>query len=192
MKLRRVSEGASDRETGNANKTLSTIPSSDEPLYNIISCKRENGSDFAYCFELELVGKDKSLKVFRAVQREFREAVKEDYAESFPSVRLNELYVDFPEYELKESRIEGRAVVLTISVSSLTYDPVTRQGKMAVRINSNQFEEARKYIRKNIEAIVRDKNIALVTGEIPPSAKFYLGREEIKDGNILEIEFKTE
>lgn len=34
--------------------------------------------------------------------------------------------------------------------------------------------------------------IALTTGEIPPAAKFYLGREELKDGNVLEIEFKTE
>ena len=25
-----------------------------------------------------------------------------------------------------------------------------------------------------------------------PSAKFYLGREELKDGNVLEIEFRTE
>jgi len=27
---------------------------------------------------------------------------------------------------------------------------------------------------------------------IPPAVKFYLGREELKDGNVLEIEFRTE
>ena len=104
----------------------------------------------------------------------------------------NSLFVDFPAYQQKEGRIEGRAVVLTISVASLTYDPNTRTGRLAVKVNANQYEEARKWIRKNIETLARDKNIALTTGEIPPAAKFYLGREELKDGNVLEIEFKTE
>ena len=61
-----------------------------------------------------------------------------------------------------------------------------------MRVNANQYEEARQWVRKNIETLARDKNIALTTGEIPPAAKFYLGREEFKDGNTLEIEFKTE
>ena len=165
--------------------------SSGEQIYSILACERESGNDFAYKFELELNG-EKSLKSFRAVQREFREAIKEDYAESFAGTDFASLYVDFPEYRQKGDKIEGRAVVLTISAVSLKYDPKTRTGILAVRIGANQFEEARKYIRKNIETLARDKNIALVTGEIPPAAKFYLGREEIKDGNILEIEFKTE
>jgi len=165
---------------------------SSTPLYNIITCERESGSDFAYRFVLELIGKDKSLHAFRSVQKEFRAAVKEDYAESFPGVRMDSLYVDFPEYKLNNGKIEGRAVVLSISVTSLSYDPNTRKGKLAVKVNANQYEEARKWIRKNIETLARDKNIALTTGEIPPAAKFYLGREELKDGNVLEIEFKTE
>ena len=61
-----------------------------------------------------------------------------------------------------------------------------------MKVNANQYKEARKWIRKNIETLARDKNIALVTGELPPAAKFYLGREELKDGNVLEIEFRTE
>jgi hypothetical protein len=168
------------------------VPPPSTPLYNILTCERESGSDFAYQFVLELTGKDKSLRAFRSVQREFRAAVKEDYVESFPSVDSRSLFVDFPEYKLDNGKITGRAVVLTISVASLTYDPNTRTGKLAVKVNANQYEEARKWIRKNIETLARDKNIALTTGEIPPAAKFYLGREELKDGNVLEIEFKTE
>ena len=163
-----------------------------DQLYNILSCKRETGNDFAYRFELEVVGKNSSLRTFRAVQQEFRKAVKDDYIESTPGAVSDNLYVEFPEYELKGGKIVGRAVVLTISVVSLSYDPNTRTGKLAVKVNANQYEEARKWVRKNIETLARDKNIALVTGEIPPAAKFYLGREELKDGNVLEIEFKTE
>ncbi|MBQ3340791.1 MAG: hypothetical protein IJG84_02765 [Kiritimatiellae bacterium] len=161
-------------------------------LYNILSCKREAGSDFSYRFELELLEKNRSLRTFRTVQQEFRKAVKEDYVESVPGVNPNELYVEFSEYELKGGKIEGRAVVLTISVVAMKYDPASRAGTLSIRVNANQYEEARKWVRKNIETLARDKNIALTTGEIPPAAKFYLGREELKDGNILEIEFKTE
>ncbi len=173
-------------------QTQETNGGDKSPSYNILSCKREAGSDFAYRFELELLGKNSSLRTFRMVQQEFRKAVKEDYVESTPGAESSNLYVEFPEYELKGGKIEGRAVVLTISVTSLTYDPNTRKGRLAVKVSANQYEEARKWIRKNIETLARDKNIALVTGEIPPAAKFYLGREELKDGNILEIEFKTE
>ena len=133
-----------------------------------------------------------SLSAFRKIQQEFREAVKTDYAESFPGVKKDSLFVEFSKYKLDGGKIEGRAVVLTISVASLSYDPITRKGKLAVKVNANQYEEARKWIRKNIETLARDKNIALTTGEIPPAAKFYLGREDLKDGNILEIEFMTE
>lgn len=84
------------------------------------------------------------------------------------------------------------AAVLTIRLVSLDYDPRTRRGKLAVRFNAGQAEESRKWIRRNIERLASDKNIALTTGQLPPAAKFYLGREEFKDGNILEIEFKTE
>ena len=44
----------------------------------------------------------------------------------------------------------------------------------------------------DIEQIACDKSITLAASKIPPAAKFYLGREELKDGNVLAIEFKTE
>ncbi len=185
-------ESVTVRRVDNEKDSSAASQKATELSYNIISCERESGSDFAYRFVLELTGSDKSLRTFRSVQKEFRQAVKEDYVESFPGVNKDSLFVEFPEYKLNNGKIEGRAVVLTISVTSLSYDPNTRQGRLAVKVSANQYEEARKWIRKNIETLARDKNIALVTGEIPPAAKFYLGREELKDGNILEIEFKTE
>ena len=164
-----------------------------EPHYRIVTCERESGTDFAYRFIIEL-GKDsdQTLAVFRKIQKEFRAAIQADYMESFPRVDRNALHVDFPTYKLNDGKVEGRAVVLTISVAALSYDPNMRKGKLAVRFNANQYEDARNWIRKNIETLARDKNIVLTTGEIPPAAKFYLGREELKNGNILEIEFITE
>lgn len=161
--------------------------------YTIVSCTRETGSDFAYRFVLELADGEKAgLETFRIVQQDFRAAVSEDYAEAFSLDSSDGLYVDFPEFELRNGRIEGCAVVLAIKIASLVYNAHTRTGTLAVRFSANQFEEARLYVRRNIEVLARDKNIALVTGEIPDKARFYLGREEIRNGDTLEIEFKTE
>ena len=161
--------------------------------YAILRCERESGSNFVYRFELELTGEDKSLRAFRAVQREFREAVKEDYLETFPSARASTLVVDFTEYRLVDGRLEGRAVVLTLRVVSLDYDAATRCGSMSVKIAASQYAEARRWIRENIETLARDKNIALVTGECPPTSKFYLGDETFDEATCtLKIEFKTE
>lgn len=43
----------------------------------------------------------------------------------------------------------------------------------------------------NIICLVRDKNIALTTGQLPPAATYYSLGEKV-DGNVMEIEFKTE
>ena len=44
----------------------------------------------------------------------------------------------------------------------------------------------------DIEQIACDKSITLVASKIPLAARFYLGKEELKDGNVLEIEFMPE
>ena len=160
--------------------------------YKIISCERDSRDAFSYSFVLELKDDDNSLRTFRDIQQEFRSVLREDYVESTPGMENQKQYVDFPEYSLENSKIIGRATILSITPVQMKYDPNTRTGRLAVKVNANQYEEARKWIRKNIETLARDKNIALVTGEIPPAAKFYLGKEELKDGNVLEIEFKTE
>ena len=53
------------------------------------------------------------------------------------------------------------------------------------------MDEARAWIRKNIETLARDKNIALTTGQLPPEATYYSLGEKIV-GNVMEIEFRTE
>lgn len=174
-------------------KSANALSAASAKPYSIIRCERENGSDFAYRFVLKLAdGADTGLNAFRVVQQDFRAAVSADYAEAFALDSPDGLYVDFPEFSLRDGMIEGRAVVLTIKITSLVYNPQTRKGVLAVKASANQFEEARLFVRRNIETLARDKNIALVTGEIPEKARFYLGREEIKDGNILEMEFMTE
>lgn len=79
-----------------------------------------------------------------------------------------------------------------IQIKTLNYDPNTRKGHITVEFDSGYYAEARLWARENIETLARDKNVALQTGEIPSEAKFYLGAERVKEGNLLEIEFETE
>lgn len=79
-----------------------------------------------------------------------------------------------------------------VQIRMMNYDPDTRKGRIAVEFAKGHYAEARLWARGNIETLVRDKNVALVTGGVPSEAKFYLGAERVGDGNILEIEFETE
>ena len=162
-------------------------------LYDVVSLERMTGGDFSYRFELKLMKNiDWSLQTIKAVKQDFRKNIKDDYSESFTGTSVASLFVEFPAFDFSDGRLEGCAVVMNMVVKSMNYDPLARKGHLSVVVNSNQFEETRKWIRKNIETVARDKNIALTTGRVPPAARFYLGREELKGGNVLEIEFRTE
>ena len=161
------------------------------PPHRVVTFKREKEKEFAYRFVLE-TEKEVSTDEAEIIFREFGELVKEDYAGTFPDTDEKSLFVEFMDKVVHGRRIEGRAAVLTMKPVLLSYDANTRRGKLSVRFNPGQYEEARAWARKNIETLARDKNIALVTGQIPPDAKYYSLGETVKDGNILEIEFKTE
>jgi len=161
-----------------------------KPPYKIIDLVREKENDFAYTFSLELSG-DASIQTFFGVQNIFANEVRTAYQMEYPNADMSSLRV-VVQPSLSNGRIVGRAEVLTIAPVALSYDASARLGKLSVRFNSSQYEEARAWARKNIETLARDKNIALVSGELPPAARFYSLGESLKDGNILEIEFKTE
>lgn len=163
------------------------------PAHRVVklACNRA-GNDFACDFTLELaqmpIDPDKAKS---AVLKEFGDSLIEDYASSAPGAKKTPFVTNFTEVKMDGRLIHGRATLLVMSLVSLSYDANTRRGKLSVRFNPGQYEEAREWIRKNIETLARDKNIALVTGQLPPAAKCYSLGEKV-DGNVMEIEFKTE
>ena len=159
--------------------------------YVIEHFERTSNDDFAYSFRLRLNdGAPSGLSAMSQIKNELRQAVVSDYAATYGGA--DEVRVDFPEFSMKEGVVGGRAEVMRIAVQSLRYDSAAQKGVISVKIGANRFEDARKWVRKNIEALAKDKNIALTTGQIPPNARFYLGAERVLEGNILEIEFETE
>ena len=162
------------------------------PAHSIVQFTRDSDSGFSYTFAIDLAKTPADMKAAaRAVLREFMKSVKEEYMDAFPNADAASLSVAFSNLKVEGRRIGGRAAVLTIKPLSLTYDANARRGKLSVRFNAGQADEARAWIRRNVKTLARDKNIALVTGRLPPEATFRTLGEKI-DGNVMEIDFRTE
>ena len=166
----------------------SDVPSQ-KPPYRIVSFARKADSDFAYDFALEM-NDNPSIETFFGIQGVFAREVLSAYKMEHPDVDVNSLKVDV-QPQLSGGRIVGRAAVLTIVPLSQSYDANTRMGKLSVRFNIGQAVEARAWIRRNIETLVRDKNVALTTGQLPSAATYYLLGERV-NGDTMEVEFKAE
>ncbi|MBO5905571.1 MAG: hypothetical protein J6Q84_04045 [Kiritimatiellae bacterium] len=168
-----------------------TFQNSVSDKYEIVEF--EKNDDCAYRYSFALKRRDSgsvAVRESRELKKILRAMIREDYLLSFPDVSRS-VVIDFPKFSLQNGRVVGNAVALTFSVASLEYDSHRRRGVMRIRIGENQFEDARKYARKNIESIARDKNIALDAKTIPPSAVFYLEGEKL-NGGMLEISFRVE
>ena len=163
------------------------------PAHRVARLVHDAGGDFAFRFALELMDMPSDPdKAKSAVLQEFGESLKEEYADSVSGAKQTSLAVNFADVKMDGKLIHGRAAVLAMSLVSLSYDASTRYGKLSVRFNAGQDKEAREWIRKNIETLVRDKNIALVTGKPPPPAATCKLINEKIDGNVMTIEFRTE
>ena len=160
--------------------------------FEVVDFRREGDDGCRHSFMLRRRdGGGISLRDSREAQKMLKTMIREDYGSSFPAVAVGELVVEFPEFSLRNGTIRGKSEVLSLAVESLRYDSRTRTGVLRVRIGANQFEAARKYAIRNIESLVRDKNIALDGRDIPPASTFFLQGESLK-GDVLEITFRTE
>lgn len=161
--------------------------------FRILKCEKIAGQDTRFSFTLELTGANPNeLQIFRDVQHELRTNIRNAYLLDVDNVDENALVVDFPDYRLNGKILEGSAVVLTIKPVALSYDKFTHRGTLSVRFRSDQYEDTRRWVRKNIETLARNSNIMQKSGDALPPGRYYSLSERIKEGNILETEFKTE
>ncbi len=160
----------------------------------ILKCESEKERDFAYRFVIvRKDGQAPSFADYNNSRNAFRDALRAQYSYAHPDANPRYLAVDFLEYSLREGRIEGRAVILIISPKCISYDSASRKGTIGVMIGASQFEEVRRWMRKNIEAVATRSNIAIKNGDsLPQGARFYIERESLNEDGVYEIEFKTE
>lgn len=160
--------------------------------FEIVRCDNEQGKDFAYTFTLRRRGGGAAtLSDYGVMRNAFRSAIRTHYASSHPEVNARTLVVDFTDYALKGGVVSGRVAVLSIAAESLSYDSARRKGVVRVRIGVGQFEDARRWIRRNLAALANRNNVVVVGDAIPKSARFYSEHEEMREG-VLEVSFRTE
>lgn len=169
-----------------------TADVSTAPMHNIVRLDRDSDKNFSYAFELELLENlADSKKAWQTVLQDFAKSLKEDYVDAFPSADIASLEVSFSGFKHDGLRLSGTAAVLTLKPVSLEYNPHNRRGTMSVRFAEGQASEALTWIRRNVKTLVRDRNIALTSGSLPPEGKFAITNEK-NDGNVMTIEFMVE
>ena len=79
---------------------------------------------------------------------------------------------------------------MTVELLEFVYDPVTAQGRLAVKVNPQQYEQTRRWVHDNIATLARDKDASLLNA-LAGRSRFTIGREVLRDDNVLEVEFRT-
>ena len=171
--------------------TEGAVPAPSAKPYTIKLFERESGDLVSYHFVLALADATTAdLALSRRIQADLRETVRTDYAASAAVKDAASLRIEFPQYAIREGTVEGRAVVLTVSLLEFVYDPVTAQGRLAVKVNPQQYEQTRQWVRDNIATLARDKDPSLFSA-LSGRPRFSIGREVLRDDNVLEVEFHT-
>lgn len=159
--------------------------------YVIETFARETGDRYAYRFVLKLNDvSDADLTLSRRIQADLRQSVRDDYVASSGTKETSSLRIEFPEYAIRGGKVEGRAVVMTVELLEFVYDPVTARGRLAVKVNPQQYEATRQWVRNNIATLAKDKN-ANILSTLSGKPRFTIGREILRDDNVLEVEFQA-
>jgi hypothetical protein len=161
------------------------------PSCEILALGRKAGNDFTYFFKLKAKDGSAFTEFPEGIKNELKAYMVDDYAESFSDTDVSALSVNFSDISFSEGTISGSAAVLTLDVKAFDYSPATRIGGISVQFGDGQREAAREYVNRNIAIIVRDKNIALVTGEVPSEATIHIEREEVVGDDILKVVFRA-
>lgn len=161
--------------------------------FEINELENEGDHDFAYRFSLskKKVGGLTPLDV-NEIRNAFHAVIRSIYVMKHWELNPRALAVDFVEFTVTDGHIRGKVVVVTTEVDSVSYDSVSRKGRIAVRVNVNQLDDARRLIRKRIGEFASRSNIVVEGDEIPSGARFYTGSETLKENGILEVDFRTE
>lgn len=158
--------------------------------YVIKEFARESGDGFSYRFALALSDASSAdLALSRQIQADLRESVRADYAAASGMKDAATLRIEFPQYAIVDGKVEGRAVVMSVELLEFVYDPDTMQGRLAVKVNPRQYEVTRQWVRSNIATLARDKDPSLLNA-FAGRSRFTIGREVLRDDNVLEVEFK--
>ena len=169
-------------------------PDAKRTLYELTSLRRDKENSLSYHFALKVTAGEITIGTISAIRRDLYKAIIADYAESHAIRDRSVIRADLvKDLNFSNRQMDGVVAVFSAEpVALMDYNHENRKGRITVRFDVGVNPKvARNWAVKNIETLVRDKNIQLTTGEKPPKGNYYSVGEEWR-GNELEIEFKCE
>lgn len=134
-----------------------------------------------------------AVEVEREVRPDIERNLRESFFAAMPGMdegRVRAYAV--AEYEGRAIRFRGVAFSVQPLTDGWTYDEETRRGTVRLRISEGMTpDEAKRWARENIEAIVREKNVALEAGAALPAGAVYRSLGETLAGGVLTVEFEA-
>ncbi len=152
----------------------------------------ENGQ---YEVRVRIADKSKTFDIGWAVEPDVKRMIREDFANRHPGTGIQ--YVrEMVEWETEEDGAilvyRGWAFSARPVSDGWTYDTGSRRGTVRLRISEGMPpDEAKRWARENIEAIVKEKNVALEAGTEPPSGAMYRSLGESLEDGVLTVEFEA-
>ena len=78
-----------------------------------------------------------------------------------------------------------------VRVVSLRYDTDTQIGVLTVKIIKGSFKDVNRYVRENVEKLIRKKSRSSDASKIPAGARLAIESISINDGDLCEVRFKV-
>ncbi len=144
---------------------------------------------------VRIADKSKTFDIGWAVEPDVKRRIREDFVNRHPGTGIQ--YVrEMVEWETEEEGAilvyRGWAFSARPVSDGWTYDDGSRRGTVRLRISEGMpAEEAKRWARENIEAIVKEKNVALEAGTEPPSGAMYRSLGESLEDGVLTVEFEA-
>ena len=135
-----------------------------------------------------------AFDIERAVRPEIVRILREAFAADSPGVSESSIRAyAIPDFGPDRTLLfTGRAFSLEPVADGWEYDQAGR-GRIRLRLSGGMTpEEAKRWARENIAAIVAEKNVVLKAGQMPPAGATFRSLGETFEDGVLSIDFVTE
>lgn len=135
-----------------------------------------------------------AFDVKREVQPEIERSLRDAFCASNPGIdeAAVRAYVSSEFGADRTIRLSGVAFSVAPVSDGWSYDSDTHRGSVRLRVSAHMRpEDAKRWGRENIAAIVAEKNVAIESGGAPPPGSTYRSLSESFENGILAIEFEA-
>ena len=171
-----------------------SMAATSQRLYNIRDIKPDERG--RYFVRVEVLDQSQTLNIaLRIIQPDVRRLVREDFQSKNPEIPVQ----DVRESLQYKTESDGRFLVFTgwaFSVRPVkdgwSYNKDTRRGWVRLRIVGEMpAENAKRWARENISAIVSEKNVNIQAWNAPPEGATYRSLSERYENGVLTVEFEA-